>query len=53
MVLAIDGTENATLPFDKAGSVKGADLEAIKAWTEAWQAAGKAGIHPAEPAEKD
>jgi hypothetical protein len=53
VVLAIDGTEKATMPFDKPGSVKGAELEAIKAWTEAWQAAGKAGIHPAEPAEKD
>ena len=52
-VLAIDGTEKATMPFDKPGSVKGDDLAAIKAWTEAWQEAGKGGVHPAEPADKD
>lgn len=52
-VLAIDGTEKATMPFDKPGSVKGADLAAIKAWTEAWQEAGKGGVHPAEEADKD
>lgn len=51
-VLGIDGGK-ATMPYDKPGSVKGADLDAIKAWTEAWQAAGKAGAHPAEPADND
>ena len=52
VVLAIDGPK-ATMPDDKPGSVKGADLALIKAWTEAWQAAGKAGVHPADPADKD
>lgn len=53
VVLAIDGTKKATMPSDKPGSVQGDDLAAIKAWTEAWQTAGAAGVHPAEPAEKD
>ena len=51
-VLGIDGAK-ATMPFDKPGSVKGDDLALIKAWTEAWQAAGKGGVHPADPADKD
>ena len=51
-VLGIDGGK-ATMPDDKPGSVKGDDLEAIKAWTEAWRAAGQAGAHPAEPADND
>jgi hypothetical protein len=33
--------------------VTGEDLATIKAWSEAWQAAGAAGVHPAEPADKD
>ena len=53
VVLAIDGHKKATMPDDKPGSVKGDDLAAIKAWTEAWQAAGAAGAHPADPADKD
>jgi mono/diheme cytochrome c family protein len=53
VVLAIDGHKKASMPDDKPGSVKGDDLDAIKAWTEAWQAAGAAGAHPAEPADKD
>ena len=53
VVLAIDGNKKATMPSDKPGSVTGSDLALIKAWTEAWQAAGKAGAHPAEPADKD
>ena len=52
VVLAIDGG-TATMPFDKPGSVKGDDLALITAWTEAWRAAGKGGVHPAEPADKD
>lgn len=51
-VLGIDGGK-ATMPFDKPGSVTGEDLATIKAWTEAWQAAGAAGVHPADAAEKD
>ncbi len=51
-VLGIDGAK-PTMPFDKPGSVKGDDLATIKAWTEAWQAAGAAGVHPAEPADND
>jgi hypothetical protein len=51
-VLGIDGGK-PTMPYDKPGSVTGDDLAAIKAWTEAWQAAGKAGVHPAEPADND
>ena len=51
-VLAIDGGK-ATMPFDKPGLVKGADLATIKAWTEAWQASGQAGNHPVDPADKD
>jgi hypothetical protein len=51
-VLGIDGGK-ATMPYDKPGSVTGDDLAAIKAWSEAWQAAGKAGAHPAEAADND
>jgi cytochrome c553 len=53
VVLAIDGNKKASMPSDKPGSVTGEDLATIKAWTEAWQAAGAAGVHPAEPADKD
>lgn len=53
VVLAIDGHKKATMPSDKPGAVTGDDLATIKAWTEAWQAAGKAGVHPADPADKD
>ena len=53
VVLGIDGGKKPTMPYDKPGSVQGDDLAAIKAWTEAWQASGAAGNHPAEPAEKD
>ena len=51
-VLGIDGGK-ATMPYDKPGSVTGDDLATLKAWTEAWQAAGKAGAHPADPADND
>lgn len=53
VVLGIDGGKKPTMPYDKPGSVKGDDLALIKAWTEAWQASGKAGNHPADPADKD
>lgn len=53
VVLGIDGNKKPSMPSDKPGSVKGDDLATIKAWTEAWQAAGAAGVHPAEPADKD
>jgi len=45
-VLGISG-KKATMPFDKPGSVKGDELAAIKAWTDAWEAAEKAGAHGA------
>jgi len=45
-VLGITG-KKPTMPFDKPGSVKGDDLAKIKAWTDAWEAADKAGAHPA------
>lgn len=40
------GDKKATMPYDKPGSVKGDDLAAIKAWTDAWEAAQKAEAHP-------
>ncbi len=43
-VLGISG-KKATMPYGKAGAVKGDDLAAIKAWTDAWEAADKAGAH--------
>ena len=51
-VLGIDGG-TPTMPYDHPGEVKGDDLAAIAAWTEAWRAAGKAGVHPADPADND
>ena len=45
-VLGISG-KKATMPYDKPGSVKGDELAAIKAWTDAWEAAEKAGAHGA------
>ncbi len=44
-VLGISG-KKPTMPYDKPGSVKGDDLAKIKAWTDAWEAAEKAGAHP-------
>jgi hypothetical protein len=43
--LGING-KKATMPFDKPGSVNGDDLAKIKAWTDAWEAAEKGGVHP-------
>lgn len=40
-------SKKATMPFGKAGSVTGDDLAAIKAWTEAWDAANQGGAHEA------
>jgi hypothetical protein len=37
--------KKATMPSGKAGSVTGDDLAAIKAWTDAWDAADNAGAH--------
>jgi mono/diheme cytochrome c family protein len=51
-VLGISG-KKATMPYDKPGSVKGDDLAAIKAWTDAWETAEKAGAHPPHGAEED
>lgn len=45
-VLGISG-KKATMPYDDPGAVKGDDLAAIKAWTDAWEAADKAGAHGA------
>ena len=44
-VLGISG-KKPTMPYDKPGSVQGDDLAKIKAWTDAWEAAGKGGAHP-------
>jgi mono/diheme cytochrome c family protein len=44
-VLGLAG-KKATMPYDKPGSVKGDELAAIKAWTDSWEAAEKAGAHP-------
>src|SRR5262245_23225213 len=41
--------KKASMPFGKAGTVTGDDLAAIKAWTEAWDAADKGGAHAAAP----
>ncbi len=51
-VLGISG-KKPTMPYDKPGSVQGDDLAAIKAWTDAWEAAEKGGAHPAHGADKD
>lgn len=40
------GGKKATMPYGKPGSVTGKDLAAIKAWTDAWEAAEKAEAHP-------
>ena len=53
VVLAIDGAKKPSMPEGKPGSMKPDDVATIKAWTEAWRAAGAAGVHPADPAEKD
>jgi mono/diheme cytochrome c family protein len=53
VVLAIDGAKKPSMPEGKPGSLKPDDVATIKAWTEAWRAAGAAGVHPADPAEKD
>lgn len=43
------GDKKATMPYDKPGAVQGDELDTVKAWVEAWEAAEKAGAHP--PAE--
>ncbi|HEX2692160.1 MAG TPA: hypothetical protein VHN14_36370 [Kofleriaceae bacterium] len=45
-VLGISG-KKPTMPYDKPGLVKGDELAAVKAWTDAWEAAEKGGAHPA------
>ncbi|MEO7733277.1 MAG: hypothetical protein ABIY55_20100 [Kofleriaceae bacterium] len=45
-VLGISG-KKPTMPYDKPGSVQGDDLAKIKLWSDAWEAADKAGAHPA------
>jgi len=53
ITLGLDTAKKPSMPADKPGSVKGDDLAAITAWTEAWRAAGQGGVHPADPADKD
>jgi mono/diheme cytochrome c family protein len=53
ITLGLDTAKKASMPADKPGSVKGDDLAAITAWTEAWRAAGQGGVHPADAADKD
>jgi mono/diheme cytochrome c family protein len=43
-VLGLSG-KKPRMPQDRPGIVTGDDLAAIKAWTEAWDAAEKAGAH--------
>lgn len=43
-VLGLEG-KKATMPFGKPGAVKGDELAAVKAWTEAWDQAQRAGAH--------
>jgi hypothetical protein len=45
-VLGLSG-KKVRMPFDKPGSVTGDNLALIKAWTDAWEAADKAGAHAA------
>jgi mono/diheme cytochrome c family protein len=47
-VLGITG-KKPTMPFGQPGVVQGDELGAIKRWTDAWEAAERAGAHP--PAE--
>lgn len=51
-VLGISG-KKPTMPYDKPGSIKGDDLATIKAWTDAWESAEKAGAHPPVAPDKD
>ena len=51
-VLGIGGGK-PTMPYDKPGSVKGDDLAKIQAWTDAWEAAEKGGVHPPVAPDKD
>ncbi|MEP6865710.1 MAG: hypothetical protein ABJE66_34140 [Deltaproteobacteria bacterium] len=51
-VLGISG-KKPTMPYDKPGSIKGDDLATIKAWTDAWESAEKAGAHPPVTPDKD
>jgi hypothetical protein len=45
-VLGVDG-KKPSMPKDKPGSVKGDDLEKIKAWADAYDAAEAGGAHAA------
>jgi hypothetical protein len=51
-VLGISG-KKPTMPYDKPGSVQGEDLAKVKAWTDAWEAAEKAGAHPPAAGHRD
>lgn len=44
-VLGLSG-KKPTMPSGKPGSVQGEELAAVKAWTDAWEVAEKAGKHP-------
>jgi uncharacterized membrane protein len=43
-VLGLSG-KKPTMPFGKPGAVAGDELAAVKAWTEAWDQAHRAGAH--------
>ncbi len=43
-VLGVTG-EEATMPKDKPGAVKGAELDLVVAWSKAFDASHKAGLH--------
>lgn len=49
-VLGISG-KTPKMPFGNVGVVQGDELAAIKAWTDAWQAADKGGAHAGATAE--
>jgi hypothetical protein len=53
ITLGLDTAKKPSMPADKPGSVKGDDLAALTAWSEAWRAAGAGGVHAADPADKD
>jgi hypothetical protein len=49
-VLGLTPDKAAKMPLGDPGIVKGDELAKIKAWTDAWEAADKAGAHAPAPA---
>lgn len=45
VVLGVGSKKKATMPQNKPGSVKGADLDLVVAWADAWQKAQDGGAH--------